>query len=279
MKLISFISVAFITGFLFIAILRLHPVGSPAGNPDVLIDRAAIKTDIKNVNTMDDYFLRNGQRETGANNIVSSVVFDYRGLDTLGEATVLFIVVTAISMLLYRIIGILKLPPEAAHRSDEYPDDISRIIAFGAFIMFPMIVSFGVYLVIHGHLSPGGGFQGGAVMASGTALLLISALLTRNIHKLKKIFSFLESFGLTIFIVMGFAGLGTGFLFNFLANNMKTFLGRTIEFGPNPGYLNSGGIIPILSIAIGLEVFFGLSLILVSLYHIVRYEDLKNNRR
>ncbi|HDD72589.1 MAG TPA: hypothetical protein ENG00_00695 [Candidatus Aenigmarchaeota archaeon] len=57
---------------LLIAMGSLHPAGKP-------------------VNTeMDDYFIRNGQVQTGSNNIVSSVVFDYRGFDTLGEATVLF---------------------------------------------------------------------------------------------------------------------------------------------------------------------------------------------
>ena len=49
---------------------------------------------------MDRYFIEHGQEETGANNIVSSVVFDYRGFDTLGEATVLFSAVTAVVMLL-----------------------------------------------------------------------------------------------------------------------------------------------------------------------------------
>lgn len=48
---------------------------------------------------MDDYFIQNGQRDTGANNIVTSVVFDYRGFDTLGEATVLFTAVLGVSIM------------------------------------------------------------------------------------------------------------------------------------------------------------------------------------
>ncbi len=51
----------------------------------------------------DDYYLRNGQAETGANNIVTAVVFDYRGFDTLGEATVLFIAVLGVSLIFRRL--------------------------------------------------------------------------------------------------------------------------------------------------------------------------------
>ncbi len=49
---------------------------------------------------MDDYFIHNGQNQTGANNIVTSIVFDYRGFDTLGEASVLFTAVLAVGMVL-----------------------------------------------------------------------------------------------------------------------------------------------------------------------------------
>ena len=48
---------------------------------------------------MDDYFIKNAQAETGSNNVVSSVVFDYRGMDTLGEATVLLTAVLGISLI------------------------------------------------------------------------------------------------------------------------------------------------------------------------------------
>lgn len=48
---------------------------------------------------MDDYFIANGQEEAGANNIVTAVLFDYRGIDTLGEASVLFTAVTGVGIL------------------------------------------------------------------------------------------------------------------------------------------------------------------------------------
>ncbi|HQP47538.1 MAG TPA: MnhB domain-containing protein [Spirochaetota bacterium] len=271
MKLASFLSLVLITGFLFVAINKLHPVGAPLGNPDVLKDRSSAATDIINVNTMDDYYLRNSQTETGSNNVVSSIVFDYRGFDTLGEATVLFLVVTSISMLLSLLYKREDVDDYEFRKPNEFPGDVSRIISYGSYLLYPLIITFGVYLVIHGHLSPGGGFQGGAVMASGTALLLVSALITRHVHRTRRIFSFFESLGLTIFISMGFAGIGTTFLYNFLANGSSTLFGRAIPFGPNPGFLNSGGVLPVLSFAIGVEVFFGLSIILVTLFHVARH--------
>jgi len=270
MKVSSFLSLVLIAGFLFVGILRLHPVGEPLGNPDVFSQRSDVITDIMNVDTMDDYFLRNGQRETGSNNIVASVVFDYRAFDTLGEATVLFLVVSSISMLVFSALKCKNVSKDLINRTTEFPKDMIRIVANGTYLLFPLILIFGVYLVVHGHISPGGGFQGGAVMASGTALLLVSAFITNNLQKTYKIFSIFESIGLTIFIGLGFAGIGVAFLSNFLANGSPAFFGRLIPFGPNPGYLNSAGILPLLSLAIGIEVFFGVSIILVSFFHLAR---------
>ena len=66
--------------FIYATVSEIHPFGMPPSQ-------------------MDDYFINNGQKETGANNIVTAILFDYRGLDTLGEATVLFTAVTGVYML------------------------------------------------------------------------------------------------------------------------------------------------------------------------------------
>jgi multisubunit Na+/H+ antiporter MnhB subunit len=55
------------------------------------------------VTDMDDYFIRHGQEQTGANNIVTSIVFDFRGFDTLGEATVLFAAVLGVGMIFRKL--------------------------------------------------------------------------------------------------------------------------------------------------------------------------------
>ncbi len=71
--------------FLFIGSLMMHPFGEPE------------KTN------MDDKIIKNAQVETGTNNGVTSVVFDYRGFDTLGEATILFTAVAGVMMIFRRL--------------------------------------------------------------------------------------------------------------------------------------------------------------------------------
>jgi multisubunit Na+/H+ antiporter MnhB subunit len=53
---------------------------------------------------MDDYFIMNGQEQIAANNIVTTVVFDYRGFDTLGESTVLFTAVIGVALIFRKIV-------------------------------------------------------------------------------------------------------------------------------------------------------------------------------
>jgi multisubunit Na+/H+ antiporter MnhB subunit len=82
-KTATIISLAIVTALLIASALLMHPFGQPPSE-------------------MDDYIIDNAQTETGANNVVCSVVFDYRGYDTLGEATILFTAVTAVVMLFRR---------------------------------------------------------------------------------------------------------------------------------------------------------------------------------
>ncbi|MGC9372002.1 MAG: MnhB domain-containing protein [Thermovirgaceae bacterium] len=136
------------------------------------------------------------------------------------------------------------------------------------------VAIFGAYVIIHGHLSPGGGFQGGAVVATFLALLLVA-------HGGKKLLSFVkpglyswaETTGLLLFIGTGFAGLTTAFLYNFLAGQGGLF-GAVVPTGANPGVLNSSGTIALMNMAVGLEVIGGLSLIVVYMFKGIRlYEE------
>ena len=86
MKKIIF-GIAFILFFSFLVVSAINM--RPFGNPTF--------------SEMDDYFIKNAQSETGANNVVTSIVFDYRGFDTLGEATVLFTTIVGIVALFRRI--------------------------------------------------------------------------------------------------------------------------------------------------------------------------------
>ena len=81
-KILAFVFFIIFCGFLFISVYELHTFGNPPSD-------------------MDDYIISNAQNQTGANNAVTSVVFDYRGYDTLGEATVLFTAIAGV-MIMFR---------------------------------------------------------------------------------------------------------------------------------------------------------------------------------
>jgi len=177
------------------------------------------------------YYLEKGIQQTGATNIVTSVVVSYRGFDTLGEVTVLFIAAIGLSAVLYRKEERLK---KEVRKS-------SLILYTGCRFLFPLILLFGAYIFIHGHLTPGGGFQGGAVIASAFLLTMLGCWEWGGINR--KRFKITESLSGLIFVVVGLLGLFYGgyFLLNYLPKGM-------------PNELFSAGIIPIIYIAIGFKV-------------------------
>jgi multisubunit Na+/H+ antiporter MnhB subunit len=84
--------------FFVISALMIHPFGHPEEQYDEETGKFVIKEP-----EMDQYIINNCQNETGADNGVTSVVFDYRGFDTLGEATVLFTAVAGVILLFRRL--------------------------------------------------------------------------------------------------------------------------------------------------------------------------------
>lgn len=176
------------------------------------------------------YYVNEGVEETGAVNIVTSVVVNYRGFDTLGEVTVLFIAAIGLGMVLTAGVkgGTKKRQPA------------SLVLYTGCRFLFPLILVFGAYVFIHGHLSPGGGFQGGAIIASGFLLIYLGCQ-ERRINRVAS--NFAESLGGLTFVVIGLLGLILGgyFLLNFLPRGTANTL-------------ISAGVIPIIYVAIGFKV-------------------------
>ncbi len=136
--------------------------------------------------------------------------------------------------------------------------EMSRVVRTITDILIVPMIIFGIYLVLHGHLTPGGGFQGGAVIASSTALLIVSY---GTLGKHKKDLSSIEAVGLTLFILIAFFGIGYTMFYNYLAGTGGIF-GGTVPAGPNPGYINTGGTVTLMNLMVGIEVSAALSLIL-----------------
>ncbi len=183
--------------------------------------------------TVAGYYLNNTPVKTKVSNVVTAIVVNYRGLDTLGEVTVLFLASTGLASILYR----RKREEEDAERLS-LPS--SRIMRTGARVLFPVIVLLGIYVFIHGHLTPGGGFQGGTIVATGFLLMLISYKGFNTDHNRMV---WIESLAGLSFVGIGIWGLLSG----------NTFL----ENIPEVGVLNtliSGGLIPIIYIVVGFKV-------------------------
>lgn len=128
------------------------------------------------------------------------------------------------------------------------------------------ITVFGLYVISHGHLTPGGGFPGGAIIATLVALMMVAFGKGAGGRIGGKSFlSNLESIGLFLFAFVAFLGIGSTFFGNFLANAGGLF-GDSVAFGSNPGNVNTGGVIPLMNLAVGLEVFAALSLIMLLMF-------------
>jgi len=177
------------------------------------------------------YYLEHGREETGAANAVTSVVVGYRAFDTLGEVTVLFVAALGLG-------AVLTAAGAKTGRRDVRP--ASLVLRSGAKLLFPLIILFGVYVFAHGHLTPGGGFQGGAVIASAFLLLYLGDR-NRRISKARRTAT--ESLSGIAFVVIGLLGLSVGghYLMNFMPKGtLNTLL--------------SAGIIPLIYVAIGFKV-------------------------
>ncbi len=155
--------------------------------------------------------------------------------------------------------------------------EMSRIVKTVTNFVYGFIIIFGFYIIAHGHLTPGGGFQGGAVVGSAFALLLVSygSLSSKKFLK-KDILSFFENFGLILFIVLGFSGIGITFFYNFLANSGSWF-GNPAVIGVNPGDMNTGGVIPLMNIAVGLEVLSAFGVIVLTMASAAEFTKKKEN--
>lgn len=188
-------------------------------------------------------YVDKGPDELGAANLVTSVVVTYRGLDTLGEVTVLFLSAAVVGLLL-AVMGIGDAQAGPQHKVES-----SELVQTTVQYLLPVIFLFGAYIFINGHLTPGGGFQGGAVIASGIMLLFLALPYARLRHALLGMLESLSGFG---YVLVGLLGLvlAGGFLDN-----------RFLPLGEY-GALFSAGAIPVIYILIGLKVGTELSAVL-----------------
>ncbi|MDP2430717.1 MAG: MnhB domain-containing protein [Pseudomonadota bacterium] len=205
----------FAAGFAFLLFVLF--TSQPLGAPTMLAGQAV---------------LNEAAGTVGAANIVTAVVLAYRGIDTLGELSILFAAATAVGLVLGRSHG-----TDAAATAREPGGFILRA---GADLLFPLLLVVGFYIIVHGHLTPGGGFQGGVVLAAAFVLPVLARPSETISHSAM---AWVEGLAGGVFIVTGLLALAVD----------RAFLTPLLGTG-QLGTLLSAGTLPLLYLAVGLKV-------------------------
>ena len=213
------------------SIADLEPFGTPSGAANA--------------------FVRVVEHERHSANAVNGITYDLRGLDTLGEELILFLAALGSAVLLRHGRG-EKL--DAAAEDEARPRTAGLLRVAGALLVGPVIV-FGAYIVAHGHLGPGGGFQGGVLLAGALLLVYVAGQLI-GLERVEPIalVEVADAAGALAYALVAVGGLvfASAALFNFIPQ------GTT-------GQMFSAGTIPVLSVAVGVEVTGAVALILTEL--------------
>lgn len=187
-------------------------------------------------------YIESGLQETGAVNIVTGMILDYRAFDTFGESNVLFIATITVLILL-RVDK--KEKKESAAVSDQIHEPANDVILQkAAGFLVPVIILFGIYVILNGHISPGGGFSGGAIIGAG----LILHLNAFGFEKTGKFFTE-KTHKWVCFFALSFYCLAKSYSFFTGANHLESH----IPLGTAGDIISSGLILP-LNICVGLVV-------------------------
>ncbi len=214
------------------ALVRLPPFGHYRGPYGDLINSLALP-----------------QRHTTQS--VAAVNFDYRGFDTQGEEYIFLAAVTGVVLLMrmQRTEREEKATDKASDR--RIPPTNDALQALGT-LLFGSTLLIGVYIILHGHLTPGGGFQGGVLLASAFFYVYLSNEYEPFQHLVPaSTVEVIEAVGAGGFVIVGVLGLLAG----------GEYLQNILPFG-HPKTLLSAGTMPVLNILVGLEVFAGWVLVL-----------------
>ncbi len=217
-------------GLLLFTALRLPEFGTA----DTLID-----------SELTEFYVEHTLEETGAVNIVTGIILDYRGFDTLGESHVLFIAVCTV-LLMLSVRGekneALRLKASEYERHFEPGDDL--ILRSAARILTPLTLVFGLYIIFNGHLSPGGGFSGGAILGAGL-ILYQNAF---GYEKTERFFTY-KTFRWVSVCALLFYSAAKGYHFFTGANHMENGISPGVA-----GNILSAGLLLPLNFAVGCVV-------------------------
>lgn len=225
-RIVSVLVLLFLLAMLLYSVSYLPPYGE-AANPVN--------------NEVSERYIEKGLQETGAVNIVTGMILDYRAFDTLGESHVLFIATCTVLILLRREKR-RDHEEELSDRTHEPKNDV--ILQTAARVLVPLIMIFGIYIILFGHLGPGGGFSGGAVIGAGLILYLNAF----GFEKTEKFFH-AKTYKWMSFGALACYSAAKSYSFYTGANHIES----VIPLG-TPGAILSSGLILLLNICVGVVV-------------------------
>ncbi len=204
--------------------------------------------DNPNNNEVVEKYNKDGIYDTGATNNVASMILDYRAFDTLGESHVLFVAAVCV-MILLRLELTKDGKPTDVKRAEEENDRLyepknDKILQLSAKILVPIIIMYGIYVILNGHLSPGGGFSGGAIIGAGL-ILYVNAF---GFEKAKRIMN-RKNYAVISVVPLLFYAIAKGYSFFTGANHLESGIPKGA-----PGAILSGGLILPLNICVGIVV-------------------------
>lgn len=188
--------------------------------------------------------------QTRVTDVVSAISFDYRGIDTLFEEFILFSAVTGIVVLLRPLTDEVRQLPEEEAPDRRIPAPSPAVGMLGV-VLSPLLVLIAVETVTHGQLTPGGGFQGGVILASGLYVIYLATDYS-SVERFQPT-SLLEAsdgIGAGGYVVIGLLGLLAG----------VAYMSNVVGLG-HSGNLISGGTIPLLNAIVGIEVAGGFAIL------------------
>jgi multicomponent Na+:H+ antiporter subunit B len=185
-----------------------------------------------------------------ATDVVAAVSFDFRGFDTLFEEFILVSAVAGVSVLLRPLAAEMRDRPEDEAPDRRIPAPSPTVGLFGV-LFAPTLIMFGIETVAHGQISPGGGFQGGVILASAVFVVyIVTDYATVERYRPNALMEPSEGAGAGGYVLVGVVGLLAG----------AVYLTNVVPLG-DPGNVVSGGTIPILNAVVGVEVTGGFVLL------------------
>lgn len=244
-----------ILGAVFLLMLLAALIMCMLDMPDLFTDS------IPGENTVAERYIESGIEETGAVNFVAGMILDYRAFDTFGESNVLFVATICVTIML-RIDSKNRKKDDDDEEDEDEGSDMKlepvrdSILKTCSKLIIPIILVYGIYVVLNGHLSPGGGFSGGAVLGAGFILYLNAFGFEKTQRFMNKTTVKWITFGsLLVYCLAKSYSFFTG------ANGLES----GIPLG-TPGAILSSGLILILNICVG----FVVACTMYSFYALVR---------